>query len=360
MCDEFGLEARLLRRQHCPPGQRRILEIARALVGEPRLLDARRAVRRPQPRGNAHSSSPRSSDSTRQGLAILLVSHDMELMAVAESVHVLNFGEIIARGDMAAIQQNANVREVYLGALTMLEVHSLSPGMARSPCCMTCRCRRRPRGGRDRRRQWRRQDHPGAHHLRSYCARTPGRIIKDGVDISRTPPHELRAARHRGRAGEPPAVRRADRARESRCWPTSTGAASAPRNRVRLAATSTHCFPMIEERLGRAGQSAQRRPAADGRDRARAAAAARSADHGRALDRACAQGGQGHSARHQATCADAAWRCCWSSRTSASLRTSPTGPTSSTLGRIEHRNRSTADGNSFLKDERLVKAYLGS
>ena len=49
------------------------------------------------------------------GLAVLLVSHDMELMAVAETVHVLNFGEIIAKGNMAAIQQNANVREVYLG-----------------------------------------------------------------------------------------------------------------------------------------------------------------------------------------------------------------------------------------------------
>jgi ABC-type branched-subunit amino acid transport system ATPase component len=39
----------------------------------------------------------------------------MELMAVAETVHVLNFGAIIAKGDMAAIQQNPNVREVYLG-----------------------------------------------------------------------------------------------------------------------------------------------------------------------------------------------------------------------------------------------------
>jgi branched-chain amino acid transport system ATP-binding protein len=51
----------------------------------------------------------------KAGLSILLVSHDMELMAVAETVYVLNFGEILANGSMAAIQQDANVREVYLG-----------------------------------------------------------------------------------------------------------------------------------------------------------------------------------------------------------------------------------------------------
>jgi ABC-type branched-subunit amino acid transport system ATPase component len=51
-----------------------------------------------------------------EGIAILLVSHDMELMSVSERVHVLYFGEIITSGGMGEIQKNAQVREVYLGA----------------------------------------------------------------------------------------------------------------------------------------------------------------------------------------------------------------------------------------------------
>ena len=51
-----------------------------------------------------------------EGRAVLIVEHDMDLiMRVCDHIHVLNFGEIIARGNMAAIQQNADVREVYLG-----------------------------------------------------------------------------------------------------------------------------------------------------------------------------------------------------------------------------------------------------
>jgi ABC-type lipopolysaccharide export system ATPase subunit len=55
----------------------------------------------------------RNAESTTIRLPSLV--NDMVLMTVAETVHVLNFGEIIARGNMAAIQQNAGVREVYLG-----------------------------------------------------------------------------------------------------------------------------------------------------------------------------------------------------------------------------------------------------
>ncbi len=34
-----------------------------------------------------------------EGICILLVSHDMELMTVTDTVHVLYFGEIIASGE---------------------------------------------------------------------------------------------------------------------------------------------------------------------------------------------------------------------------------------------------------------------
>ena len=97
-----------------PAGQRRILEIARALAGEPKLLmlDEPSAGLNREEMRQLTAAIRRINEA---GLSILLVSHDMELMAVAEAVHVLNFGEIIARGDMAAIQQNAAVREVYLG-----------------------------------------------------------------------------------------------------------------------------------------------------------------------------------------------------------------------------------------------------
>jgi ABC-type branched-subunit amino acid transport system ATPase component len=110
---DFGL-AGALPASTLPAGQRRILEIARALVGEPKLLmlDEPSAGLNREEMQQLIAAIRRINDA---GLSILLVSHDMELMAVAETVHVLNFGEIIAKGNMAAIQQNASVREVYLG-----------------------------------------------------------------------------------------------------------------------------------------------------------------------------------------------------------------------------------------------------
>jgi ABC-type branched-subunit amino acid transport system ATPase component len=109
----FGLAGDLPART-LPAGQRRILEIARAMVGEPRLLmlDEPSAGLNREEMQQLIAALRRINET---GLAILLVSHDMELMAVASNVHVLNFGEIIAMGNMAAIQQNADVREVYLG-----------------------------------------------------------------------------------------------------------------------------------------------------------------------------------------------------------------------------------------------------
>jgi branched-chain amino acid transport system ATP-binding protein len=113
MAAEFGLNGALPART-LPAGPRRILEIARALVGGPKLLmlDEPSAGLNREEMQQLIAAIQRIN---KEGVSILLVSHDMELMAVAETVHVLNFGEIIAKGNMAAIQQNADVREVYLG-----------------------------------------------------------------------------------------------------------------------------------------------------------------------------------------------------------------------------------------------------
>jgi branched-chain amino acid transport system ATP-binding protein len=51
------------------------------------------------------------------GMTIVLVEHHMRLvMDVCDQVLVLNLGRILAEGTPAEIQENASVREVYLGS----------------------------------------------------------------------------------------------------------------------------------------------------------------------------------------------------------------------------------------------------
>ncbi|MGE0152011.1 MAG: ABC transporter ATP-binding protein [Reyranellaceae bacterium] len=116
VCAKFDLVGvRDLPSQSLPAGQRRVLELARAVIGRPRLLML------DEPSSGLNQDEIANlrrwiEQLNAEGMTILLVSHDMELMNVAHRVHVLYFGEIIASGDMGEIQRNAQVREVYLGA----------------------------------------------------------------------------------------------------------------------------------------------------------------------------------------------------------------------------------------------------
>lgn len=114
-CTEFGLDAiRGHLAGRLPVGQQRLVELARAAISKPKLL----CLDEP--------SSGLSSDEVGQlmdllrrlngmGTTILLVSHDMELMAISSIIHVLCFGEIIATGGMSEVQADPRVREAYLG-----------------------------------------------------------------------------------------------------------------------------------------------------------------------------------------------------------------------------------------------------
>jgi len=96
-------------------GERRRVEIARALAAEPRyiLLDEPFAGVDPISVIDIQKIIQQLSD---RGIGILITDHNVrETLGICERAYILNAGEVIAQGKPELILENPIVKEVYLG-----------------------------------------------------------------------------------------------------------------------------------------------------------------------------------------------------------------------------------------------------
>lgn len=98
--------------------ERRLVEIARSLAGQPRVLlldEPAAGMTAPEVEGLRSALD----DLKREGMGILLVDHRLELVfSVCDRIMVMDHGEVLTSGTPDQIRADARVRDCYLGAPT--------------------------------------------------------------------------------------------------------------------------------------------------------------------------------------------------------------------------------------------------
>jgi branched-chain amino acid transport system ATP-binding protein len=101
--------------KNLPHGHQKILGVARALAVKPKLLLLDEPIA-----GMSHDEIDFSLGAFEkmrsQGITILLVEHNMEIMSLCDRIIVLNFGHKIAEGLPREVRQNGDVIQAYFGS----------------------------------------------------------------------------------------------------------------------------------------------------------------------------------------------------------------------------------------------------
>ena len=107
-----------------PYGRKRALEIATTLATDPKLMLLDEPTQ-----GMGHEDVQRVTQLIRKVAAnrtVLMVEHNMNVVAsIADTISVLQRGQVIAEGPYADVSKNPQVLEAYMGsAEEVLEGHS--------------------------------------------------------------------------------------------------------------------------------------------------------------------------------------------------------------------------------------------